>query len=121
MPLTATAIRNAKPGEKTIKLFNGRGLYLEVSPAGRKWWRLKYRFDSKEKWLSLSVYPDVSLKDARKRRDGRSDEVTAPLPQPPKSVSAVIPSGFPRPVCRTAQALGRSGRLDPTGEPGRIA
>ncbi|MGB7289133.1 MAG: Arm DNA-binding domain-containing protein [Candidatus Macondimonas sp.] len=43
MPLTATAIRNTKPGEKTIKLFNGRGLYLEVSPAGRKWWRLYSR------------------------------------------------------------------------------
>ncbi len=52
MPLTDTAIRNAKPGEKTIKLFDERGLYLEVSPAGGKWWRLKYRFDGKEKRLS---------------------------------------------------------------------
>ncbi len=69
MPLTDTAIRNAKPGEKTIKLFDERGLYLEVSPAGGKWWRLKYRFDGKEKRLSLGVYPDVSLKDARERRD----------------------------------------------------
>ena len=41
MPLTDTAIRNAKPGEKTVKLFDERGLYLEVSPAGGKWWRLK--------------------------------------------------------------------------------
>jgi len=69
MPLTDTAVRNAKPGEKTIKLFDERGLYLEVSPAGGKWWRLKYRFDGKEKRLSLGVYPDVSLKDARERRD----------------------------------------------------
>ncbi len=69
MPLTDTAIRNAKPGEKPIRLFDGRGLYLEVSPAGGKWWRLKYRFDGKEKRLSLGVYPDVSLKDARDRRD----------------------------------------------------
>lgn len=69
MPLTDTAIRNAKPGDKTIKLFDERGLYLEVSPAGGKWWRLKYRFDGKEKRLSLGVYPDVSLKDARERRD----------------------------------------------------
>jgi integrase len=69
MPLTDTAIRNAKPGEKAIKLFDERGLYLEVSPAGGKWWRLKYRFDGKEKRLSLGVYPDVSLKDARERRD----------------------------------------------------
>ncbi len=69
MPLTDTTIRNAKPGVKAIRLFHGGGLYLEVSPAGGKWWRLKYRFDGKEKRLSLGVYPDVSLKDARERRD----------------------------------------------------
>ena len=69
MPLTDTAIRNAKPGEKPVRLFDGGGLYLEVSPTGGKWWRLKYRFDGKEKRLSLGVYPDVSLKDARDRRD----------------------------------------------------
>ena len=69
MALTDTAIRNAKPGEKTVKMFDERGLYLEVSASGGKWWRLKYRFDGKEKRLSLGVYPDVSLKDARERRD----------------------------------------------------
>jgi integrase len=69
IPLTDTAIRNAKPGEKPIRLFDGGGLYLEVAPAGGKWWRLKYRIDGKEKRLSLGVYPDVSLKDARDRRD----------------------------------------------------
>jgi len=69
MPLTDTAIRNAKPGEKARKLSDGAGLYLEVSPAGGKWWRLKYRYGGKEKRLSLGVYPDVSLREARKRRD----------------------------------------------------
>ena len=69
MPLTDTAIRNIKPGVKSIKLFDERGLYLEVSPSGGKWWRLKYRFDNKEKRISLGVYPDISLKDARDRRD----------------------------------------------------
>lgn len=69
MPLTDTAIRHARPSEKPVKLFDERGLYLEVSPAGGKWWRLKYRFAGKEKRLSLGVYPDVSLKDARDRRD----------------------------------------------------
>ncbi len=69
MPLTDTAIRNAKPDKKPVKRFDERGLYLEVSPTGGKWWRLKYRFDGKEKRLSLGVYPDVSLKDARDRRD----------------------------------------------------
>ncbi len=69
MSLTNTAIRNAKPRTKPVKLFDERGLYLEVSPAGGKWWRLKYRFGGKEKRLSLGVYPDVGLKDARDRRD----------------------------------------------------
>jgi len=69
MPLTDIAIRSAKPSEKPQKLFDGGGLYLEVSPAGGKWWRLKYRFGGKEKRISLGVYPDVSLKDARERRD----------------------------------------------------
>lgn len=69
MSLTDVAVRNAKPGDKPIKLADGRGLYLEVSPSGGKWWRLKYRFEGKEKRLSLGVYPDVGLKEARDRRD----------------------------------------------------
>ena len=69
MPLTDTQIRNAKPAEKTQRLFDGGGLYLEISPKGGKWWRLKYRFGGKEKRLSLDVYPDVGLKDVRVRRD----------------------------------------------------
>lgn len=69
MPLTDTALRNAKPGPKTQRLFDGAGLYLEISPAGGKWWRLKYRIDGKEKRISLGVYPEVGLKDARERRD----------------------------------------------------
>ena len=69
MPLTNTAIKNAKPAKKTTKLFDERGLYLEVSPRGGKWWRFKYRLNGKEKRLSLGVYPDVTLKMARERRD----------------------------------------------------
>src|SRR5271170_2223747 len=69
MSLTNTTIRNVKSGKKPLKLFDERGLYLEVSPSGGRWWRLKYRFEGKEKRLSLGVFPDVSLKDARDRRD----------------------------------------------------
>jgi integrase len=69
MPLTDVLVRNAKAGKKSVKLFDGRGLYLEVSPSGGKWWRLKYRFEGKEKRVSLGVYPDVKLKDARDRRE----------------------------------------------------
>jgi len=69
MPLTDTQVRNAKPADKPLKLFDGAGLFLLVTPSGGKWWRLKYRFDGKDKLLSLGIYPDVGLKAARERRD----------------------------------------------------
>jgi integrase len=69
LALTDTAVRNAKPGKKPVKLFDERGLFLLVTPAGGKWWRFRYRFDGKEKLLSMGVYPDVGLKAARDRRD----------------------------------------------------
>jgi integrase len=69
MPLTDTAIRKAQPKDKTSRIFDGGGMYLEVAPAGGKWWRLKYRYAGKEKRLSLGTYPDTSLKDAREKRD----------------------------------------------------
>lgn len=61
MGLTDTRIRNVKPGSKPVRLFDGGGLYLEISPTGGKWWRLKYRYAGKEKRLSLGVYPQVPL------------------------------------------------------------
>ena len=69
MSLTDVAIRQTKPGKKPTRLADERGLYLEVAPSGGKWWRLKFRFEGKEKRLSLGVYPDVGLKEARDRRD----------------------------------------------------
>lgn len=69
MPLTDTAIRKAKPSDRAQRLFDAGGLYLEVAPAGGKWWRLKYRVGGKEKRLSLGTYPDTSLADARAKRD----------------------------------------------------
>lgn len=69
MPLSDLLIRNSKPSERTVKLFDGGGLYLELAPTGGKWWRLKYRFNGKEKRISLGVYPTVSLKEARSKRE----------------------------------------------------
>jgi integrase len=69
MALTNTAIQNAKPAEKPYKLYDTDGLFMQVTPAGGKWWRFKYRFEGKEKLLSLGTYPDVSLKQARDKRD----------------------------------------------------
>ena len=69
MPLTDTAVRDAKPGDNIKRISDGGGTYLEVAPSGSKWWRLKYCFGGKKKRLSLGVYPQVSLKDTRERRD----------------------------------------------------
>lgn len=69
MPLSDFAIRNAKPRDKPYKLGDSGGLYLLVQPSGRKHWHQKYRFQGREKKLSIGAYPDVSLSEARKRRD----------------------------------------------------
>ncbi|MBC7709567.1 MAG: integrase arm-type DNA-binding domain-containing protein, partial [Rhizobacter sp.] len=68
MSLSDTSIRNAKPREKPFKVYDGEGLYLQVTPSGGKWWRLKYRFADKEKLLSLGTYPKIGLKEARALR-----------------------------------------------------
>lgn len=69
MALTDTAIRNAKPGEKPYPLRDEKSLYLIVTPSGSKWWRLDYSFAGKRNTLSMGVYPDVTLKAAREKRD----------------------------------------------------
>ncbi len=69
MPLSDMKIRKAKPSEKPRKLGDTAGLFLLIQPSGGKLWRFKYRFEGKEKKLSLGRYPDVSLQEARKRRD----------------------------------------------------
>ena len=65
MSLTDTAIRGAKPTSKPQKLFDGNGLFLFITPSGTKSWRLKYRFQGREKLLTLGTYPQTSLKEAR--------------------------------------------------------
>jgi integrase len=75
MSLTDTKARNAKPREKQFKLYDTDGLFLLVTPAGGKWWRFKYRFSDKEKLLSLGTYPEVSLSQARQRRDAARKQV----------------------------------------------
>ena len=69
MALTDTTIKNSKPTEKVQKLFDGGGLFIAINPNGSKLWRLKYRILDKEKLLVLGAYPEISLKEARKRRD----------------------------------------------------
>ena len=68
MKLSEVEIRKTKPKAKSFKLSDGGGMYLEVMPSGSKYWRLKFRFEGKEKRLALGVYPEVSLSMARDRR-----------------------------------------------------
>lgn len=69
MVLSSTKVKTAKPKDKAYKLADERGLFLQVNPKGSKYWRMKYRFNGKEKLLALGVYPDVSLAMAREKRD----------------------------------------------------
>ncbi len=68
-PLTDFQVSKAKPRDRDYKLTDGGGLYLLVTMTGGKLWRLKYRFAGKEKLLAIGPYPEISLSDARMRRE----------------------------------------------------
>jgi integrase len=69
MRLSDSKIRTLKPSNRVLKLSDGGGLYLHVTPKGSKLWRLAYRFEGKQKLLSFGPYPTVTLANARKKRD----------------------------------------------------
>lgn len=75
MALTDVKVRSAKPGDKPYKLTDGEGMHLMVHPNGSKYWRLQYRFDGKQKMLALGIYPEISLSEARHRRDEAKRQV----------------------------------------------
>ncbi|MEQ5184316.1 tyrosine-type recombinase/integrase [Providencia alcalifaciens] len=75
MKLNVKQVEAAKAQDKPYKLTDGGGLYLNVSTTGAKSWRLKYRFDKKEKLLTIGLYPSVSLSEARKARDKAKDDL----------------------------------------------
>jgi hypothetical protein len=77
MALTDTEIRKSAPRETLYKLFDGGGMFLEVRPNGARYWRLKYRYAGKEKLLALGVYPGVTLKDAREKREAAKKKLAA--------------------------------------------
>lgn len=68
MKLSEAKIRNLKPKNKAYKMGDGDGLYIFVKPTGRKYWRMKYFYENKEKVLSIGVYPEISLAEAREKR-----------------------------------------------------
>lgn len=77
MAMTDIKARTAKTKEKSYKITDGDGLFLLVHPTGGKWWRFKYRFGGKEKLLALGTYPEVTLANARERRDAARKQVAA--------------------------------------------
>ncbi|MBB3956031.1 tyrosine-type recombinase/integrase [Novosphingobium sediminicola] len=77
MALTETAVRNAKPKDKAYKLSDSGGLYLFVTPAGGKLWRMKFRVSGKEKLLSFGGWPQVKLAIARKERDKAKESLAS--------------------------------------------
>ncbi len=75
--LTDTRIKSAKPQARLYKLTDERGLHLSVYPNGSKLWQMRYRFDGKEKTASLGPYPEVSLAQAREKRDQMRKQVAS--------------------------------------------
>ncbi len=77
MALTDTAIRAIKAGERPVKLSDGGGLHLLVTPSGGRLWRLQYRFSGKQRTLALGAYPQVTLASARAKRDEAKQALAA--------------------------------------------
>lgn len=75
MSLSDRGIRNLQPRSRTYKCSDERGLYLEISPTGSKLWRMRYRYGGKDKRLALGAYPEVSLAEARRRRDEAREQL----------------------------------------------
>ncbi len=95
MLLTDVKVRAAKGHEKPYKLSDSGGLFLLVTTNGSKYWRFKYRFQSKEKLLAIGVYPTISLAEAREKRDQAKKQIA----------NGVDPSVFKRTTNQTAKTI----------------
>lgn len=94
MPLTQLSCDTAKPGPKDRKLPDGGGLYLLIRRGGAKTWRLAYRLEGKSKTLTIGRYPEITLKDARRRRDLAKDTIAKGIEPSPESLEAFVPDSF---------------------------
>ncbi|MGA2191495.1 MAG: Arm DNA-binding domain-containing protein, partial [Steroidobacteraceae bacterium] len=112
--LTNAVISGSKPREKPFKLADGGGLYLLVTPAGSRWWRLRFRVRGKEQMLSLGIFPDVSLKEARERRDQARRDLAKGIDPSAKRRTEKMASGD------TFEAIAREwfDRFSPSWAPG---
>jgi hypothetical protein len=104
--LTDTAMRSARSREKGYKLFDGYGLYLEVTSTGGKLWHLKYRHDGRENRLALGAHPDTSLKLARERCDAARRQLAAGIdPSSQRQAEKLATANTIEPVAREWLAL----------------
>jgi integrase len=91
MNLSDTSIRKAKPRSVPYKMSDGNGLALLVTTAGSRLWQVRYRFHGKENVIALGAYPDVSLKEARERRDAARKKLAAGVdPNADKKKQALV-------------------------------
>ena len=106
--LTPSAVANTKPRGKPYKLADERGMYLLVKPDGARWWRFDYRRPgtTKRNTLSLGTYPDVSLRQARERRDQSRKPIADGIDPGAKrkAESVAVAETFERPTVREPDA-----------------
>jgi len=94
-PLTLTGCKTATAPDKPIKLFDGGGLYLHVSPSGSKVWRMSFRLDGRPQTATFGAFPEVSLVQARKMRDALKEKQERGLLGKPKSRPLIAPPAAP--------------------------
>lgn len=108
IPLLDRQIATAKPKDTPYKLFDGQGLFILCCPSGSKLWRLKYSFDGREKLLALGVYPHVSLKAARQKRDEAKEMLAAGVdPSAVKQEAKAVAQAEAREAANTFEAVAR--------------
>lgn len=105
MALTDSGVRNAQPKDKPYRLPDSKGLYLQVTPTGGRLWRMKYRYQKKEKLLSIGQYPSVSLAEARRRRDTAKEQLAEGID--PGAVKQESKRSADRTAGRTFEAVAR--------------
>src|SRR5262245_45157052 len=116
--LNDTRVRNARPSDRPIKLSDSGGRYLLIQPNGSKLWRLAYRFGGKQKTLAIGVYPAVTLKHAREKRDEAkrllADNVDPSMQRRLEKLMAASGNTFRAVAEEVLVKLEREGRADVT-------
>jgi integrase len=116
--LNDTRVRTAKPADRAVKLSDSGGLYLLIQPNGSKLWRLAYRFGGKQKTLAIGVYPTVTLKHAREKRDEAkrllADNIDPSMQRRLEKLTAASGNTFRAVAEEVLVKLEREGRADVT-------